>query len=293
MISVTPSMLLGSVLGLVLGSGVLLVLLAGMGSHLPRRSRRRQGSLSTLIARSGVRRMTATSVVMGSIVMTIVGGLLALVVTSVPSVALLGSIGGATLPILLLRRAARRRMNALRAAWPDAIDTVISGVRAGLPLTESLAALGHRGPQALRVPFADFADDLRIVATLDEALDRLRMRLADPVADRVIAVLRIAREVGGTDLGRVLRDLASLLRDDARARGEIEARQSWTVASARVAVAAPWVTLALLCTRPQAASAYRSAAGIVIVCGALLASLVAYRLMLRIARLPREPRFLA
>lgn len=290
--SVTPSALLGSLLGLVLGSGLILVLSAGMEGDRQRSPRRRQGPLSALIARSGVRRVTTTSVIMGSIVMALIGGMVVLVLTSVPSVAVLGALGAAALPVLLLRRAARRRMDALRAAWPDAVDTIISGVRAGLPMTESLAALGVRGPQPLRAPFGDFADDLRTACTLDEALDRLRVRLADPVADRVIAVLRIAREVGGTDLGRVLRDLVGLLRDDARARDDIEARQSWTIASARVAVAAPWVTLALLCTRPQAASAYRSADGLLIICGALLASVIAYRLMLRIARLPGEPRFL-
>jgi tight adherence protein B len=128
---------------------------------------------------------------------------------------------------------------------------------------------------------------------LGGALLSLQGSIADPVADRVIASLRIAREVGGTDLGVVLRTLSSLLRADLRARGEIEARQSWTISAARLAVAAPWITLVLLCTRAEAASAYRSALGAVIllICAAL--SVLAYRLMLLIGRLPVEPRTLA
>ena len=54
----------------------------------------------------------------------------------------------------------------------------------------------------------------------------------------------MAREVGGTDLGRLLRTLSAFLREDARTRAELETRQGWTVNAARLAVAAPWIVLA-------------------------------------------------
>ena len=106
----------------------------------------------------------------------------------------------------------------------------------------------------------------------------------------MIAALRIAHEVGGSDLGRVLRTLGSLVREDARTRGEIAARQSWTLAAARLAIAAPWVTLALLLTRPETVNAYRSAAGamVLVICAVL--TVIAYRVMMAIGRLPDEPR---
>jgi tight adherence protein B len=98
--------------------------------------------------------------------------------------------------------------------------------------------------------------------------------------------------VGGHDLGRLLRTLAVFLRDDLRTRGEIVSRQSWTVNAARLAVAAPWVLLALLSLRPQAVEAYDSAAGLVVLFAGGAVSVVAYRLMLRLARLPLEARVL-
>ena len=73
-------------------------------------------------------------------------------------------------------------------------------------------------------------------------------------------------------------------------RGEIEARQSWTVNAARLAVAAPWLTLALLVTRPAALQAYRSAQGAIVLLCAAGVSLVAYRIMIWIGRLPQERR---
>jgi tight adherence protein B len=86
--------------------------------------------------------------------------------------------------------------------------------------------------------------------------------------------------------------LADFLRDSARTRSELEARQSWTVNAARLAVAAPWIILMLLATRPEAVAAYNTASGAAVLLGGLVVSLVCYRLMLRIGSLPEEERVL-
>ena len=121
------------------------------------------------------------------------------------------------------------------------------------------------------------------------ALDRLKATLADPVGDRVVEGLRIAREVGGGDLGRLLRNLSGYLRDDLRTRSELESRQAWTVNGARLAVAAPWLVLLLLCFQPEVIGRYASPGGVVVLVGGAVCCLVAYRLMVRIGRLPDGP----
>jgi hypothetical protein len=65
-------------------------------------------------------------------------------------------------------------------------------------------------------------------------LDALKDDLADPVGDRVCETMRVAREVGGSDLGTVLRTLSELLRSDARTRSELETRQGWVVKTAEL-----------------------------------------------------------
>ena len=147
-------------------------------------------------------------------------------------------------------------------------------------------------PRCSAQPFIRFGEDYRTSGRFDESIDRLKATLADPVGDRIIESVRMAREVGGSDLGRLLRTLSSFLREDARTRAELETRQGWTVNAARLALAAPWLMLGLLSLRPEAVRAYNSASGalVLIVGGAL--SLVAYRIMLRIARLPTENRVL-
>ena len=64
----------------------------------------------------------------------------------------------------------------------------------------------------------------RVSGRFGSCLDVLKDDLADPVGDRVCETMRVAREVGGTDLGTVLRTLADLLRADARTRAELETR---------------------------------------------------------------------
>jgi tight adherence protein B len=199
----------------------------------------------------------------------------------------------ASAPVLLLRRRAAARRHAVRCAWPDAVDTLVSAVRAGMALPDALADLGRSGPAPLQPAFTAFGTEYRATGSLAGALDLLQSRLADPVADRVIAAVRMTREFGGPDLGSVLRTLATMLREDSRTRGEIAARQSWTVSAARMAVAAPWLTLAFLSTRGDTARAYATTTGAAVLAFAALMSALAYAAMVRIGRLPADERGVA
>jgi tight adherence protein B len=214
------------------------------------------------------------------------------VVTSVTVVSACCGAMAAASPVAVLRARARRRRASLRELWPEAVDNLASAVRAGLSLPEAVAQLAVRGPAPLRPAFAAFAQDYRACGRFHEALDALKDRLADPVGDRVVESLRIAREVGGSDLGRLLRTLSAFLRQDARIRSELEVRQGWTVNGARIAVAAPWIVLLLLATRPESIAAYSRPAGVVVLLGGAGVCGVCYLAMLRIARLPAEQRVL-
>ncbi|MFI7586693.1 type II secretion system F family protein [Spongisporangium articulatum] len=218
-------------------------------------------------------------------------GLVVSLSRSVP-VALCFAVMAAWLPVGTVLGRARRRREQWRRLWPDVLDNLASAVRAGLSLPDALGRLAERGPEPLRPAFAAFARDYGVSANFGQCLDRLKDRLADPVGDRICEALRITREVGGSDLGTLLRNLSAFLREDARARSELEARQSWTVYAARLAVAAPWIVLVLLAGRPETLQAYAEPAGGVVLLTGALSTLVAYWLMLRVARLPAETRVL-
>jgi tight adherence protein B len=285
---------MGAVVGLGVGLGGLMVLLHFFDTRPTRTPRvRAAGRMDTLVHAAGIPKLSRAGLVGASVGSAFVVGAAALIVTAVPMVALLAAVASASVPVVLLRRRIVQQNKARQDSWPDAVDQLASAVRAGLSLPEAVADLGRRGPEPLRLSFGEFHAHYRATGSFPRALDALQSALADPVADRVCASLRIARDVGGSDLGHVLRTLSALLREDLRTRGEITARQSWTVNAARISVAAPWLTLALLCTRPEAVAAFTSWAGTVVLAGSALVSVVAYRLMKRLGRLPAPERVIA
>lgn len=282
---------MGALTGLLLGAGLCLVLWAFTGPLPPRRSARAD-RVRDLLVQAGAPGVSVGGLVGASCALAALTGLLALGLTGTWSIALCFAALAATGPTALVRSRARRRRGALRGLWPEVVDHLASGTRAGLSLPEALTQLGERGPEQLRPAFRAFGEDYRVAGRFPEALDALKERLADPVADRIVEALRMTREVGGTDLGRLLRTLSGFLREEARTRAELEARQSWTVNAARLAVAAPWVVLAMLATRAEAAAAYGTASGAAVLLAGAGSTVVAYQLMVRIGRLPDDERVL-
>ena len=284
---------MGVVVGLLFGAGLVSVWFSFVPARPPRPGRVtwRMRTRDTLV-QAGVTGVAPGAFVGACLVLGLRVSVIAVVLTrAVPPAVAFGALA-ATVPVVAVRHRARTRRTALRAVWPQLIDDLVSGVRAGLSLPEALAAVGERGPEEVRPVFARFADEYRASGRLSPCLDALKERLADPVADRVVEALRLTHEVGGTDLSRLLQTLAAMIREDLRTRGELEARQSWPVNGARLAVAAPWVVLALLSTRAQSAAAYNSATGVAVLVGGALACAVAYRLMVAIGRLPEDERLL-
>lgn len=283
----------GLLLGLSLGVGLFLIWRSFWvlpQDPTPRRRGSRSQRLQDDITQAGFRGVSVRGLVLFSLALFVLTFLLSYaLVEAAPIAVAFGAILGLG-PIAFVRNRARARRVRLRDVWPDAIDNVASGVRAGLALPEALAQLGVRGPEELRPAFRAFGEDYRISGRFNDCLDRLKEQLSDPVGDRLVESLRIAREVGGSDLGRLLRTLSMFLREDARTRAELEARQSWTVNAARLAAAAPWLILAILATRPESVRAYSSATGVVVLLVGAGVTAFAYWLMLRLGRLPEDQR---
>ena len=285
---------MGGVIGFFAGLGILSIGWAiAEPQWKPKPRRGRSGGLTDLLARAGLSGIRPRNL-LGLCVGCFVGA--TFVMAAVSGVLVIALVFGAMaglLPIGILRGRAMRRSREFAALWPDAVDNLASAVRAGLSLPEALQQLGERGPEGLRKPFEEFARDYQSTGRFHDSLDRLKVRLADPVGDRVVEALRIARDVGGGDLGRMLRALSGFLRDDARTRGELESRQSWTVNGARMAVAAPWVVLLLMSFQRDVVEKFSTGAGLVILSTGAVLCLVAYRLMMWIGRFPAERRILA
>jgi tight adherence protein B len=283
---------MGAVVGLFAGLGLLLIWQGFTTPRRPARTRRFAEHSREQLAQAGLSNISPAQLMVSQLLCALLVATATLVLTQSISVSLIFAIFAAAVPRLLVTRLRRKRQSDLRELWPEVVDNLTSGVRAGLSLPEALTAIGTRGPEAMRDAFNRFGSDYRTTGQFNDSLNRLKAALADPVGDRVCESLRVAREVGGTDLGRLLTTLSSFLRDDARTRSELMARQSWSVNAARMAVCAPWLVLLLLATQNETLDAYDTPTGtLILVVGAAL-SIGAYRLMLRIGRLPEDRRVL-
>lgn len=284
---------MGALVGLGVGVGLLLMWSAFVVPRDARAGAAKVGRLEAMLAAAGMRRVSVNSLLALCVAVAAVTLAVIQVVSRTLPVSLVFAVMAGYLPVAIVAGRARQRQRELAAIWPEAVDNLASAVRAGLSLPEALAGLAERGPEPLRPGFAEFARDYQVSGRFTDSLDRLKENLADPVGDRVVEGLRVAREVGGGDLGRLLRNLSGYLRDDERTRAELESRQAWTVNGARLAVAAPWLVLLLLCFQPEVVTRYSSTAGVVVLVAGAVACLAAYRLMMRIGRLPTDQRILS
>jgi tight adherence protein B len=284
--------MISALLGAVAGVGLFLIWWSCWETPDPRLRVRKPGRIGDLLAAAGVEKVSARGLVGTCLGLGLFVALVFFALSRSWPIAGCFGLFGAWLPITLLRWRARKRTALLSQLWPDVVDHLRSAIRAGLPLPEALIQLGDKGPEELRPLFREFGADYRAGGQFDGSLNKLKHRLADPVADRIVEALRLTREVGGSDLGRLLGTLGEFLRESARTRSELEARQSWTINAARLAVAAPWIVMILLATRPEAIQAYNTPVGAAVLLGGLIVSLICYTVMLKIGALPQDERVL-
>lgn len=279
-------------LGAVLAAGMLLSVAPWLWPPRPPLSHEaRRGPLARSLAEAGLGAVRPRSLIAVMLAAALCAGSVVWLLAPIPVLAALAFGAGGIAPVVVLRSRRLRLRRARRQVWPDVCDLLIASIRVGLSLPDAVASLAESSPTMMRPAFIDFARDLRATGRFESSLDRLKNALADPIADRIVETVRMARQVGGTELGSVLRALSTSVRADAALRGEVEARQSWIRGAAVLGAIAPWVILGLLVMRPEGAEAYSTPEGMSVICVGALVSVFAYRVMIRIGRLSEPGRW--
>ncbi|QPZ40222.1 type II secretion system F family protein [Paramicrobacterium chengjingii] len=282
--------------GTILGVGVTLIVIAVVFPQTALLSRRMAqpvfvDDLRTRLSLAGMGSVSVSAFIAVSLLVAALVGGIVHAAFDIIVLSLLAALASALSPAAIVTWRAHATRRAHRLLWPDVVDHLVSSIRSGTALPEAVAQLSEAGPDALRSSFRSFAHDYRTSASFTGALDRLKGELGDPVADRIIETLKMARDVGGTELPGVLRSLSAAIREDSGIRTEVDARQSWVRNAAKLGVAAPWLILFLLASRPEAAAAYNSPLGVTVIVVGAAVSVIAYRFMLALGRLPEERRW--
>jgi tight adherence protein B len=138
----------------------------------------------------------------------------------------------------------------------------------------------------------EFEKDHNSGIAFSDSLDNLKARLANPIADRFIEITRLASASGGRGYLSALRAQSLQLRLENSTWSEINVKQNWVLGTAKLAVLAPWLILVLLCLRPETAIAFQSESGVTVLALGTFASLLAFRLIKTLGRLPPRQRTL-
>lgn len=280
-------------LAVLAGVGVALIVSVWLWPNTPSDTPNRPSRIRDLLHRADMSQTTPGVFITVSVLTGCACGIVAVALGGIPVLGLLAGIMGGGLPTLAVRQRAIKRAHTLRTLWPDIIDHLIASVRSGMGLADAIATLARTGPKAVRPGFQALTNTYRATGSFQTAARNAKDLLADPIADRLLVTLEMANQVGGTQLIPILRSLGTHLREAQSARHEVEARQSWVINAARLGVTAPWVVLTLLLTRPEAALAYNSPLGAVIIIVGAVITVMAYRLMIYLGRLPEEQRWFA
>lgn len=193
-------------------------------------------------------------------------------------------------PKVLEKRRTEKERIELAALWPEIIDHIISGLRSGMSLAETLIGLSQRGPLATRATFALCEKVLRTSGDFEEVFRLIKERFNDGLADQVCEVLDFARGTGSRDTAITLRTLGDFIRSDISLRAEIRSKHGWIKNSALIAAAAPWILLIILSTQSNTLKAFSTPGGVGVLLAGVVMSAIAYIWMGRVGRLPQTPR---
>lgn len=216
--------------------------------------------------------------------------LIILALTGLVVVSLVPAVVVATLPRAYFSRKRSLRVARVQEAWPDGLRDLLSSVRSGASLQSALENLALFGPEPLREAFQGFDVYSRSLGMV-LALELVKEDLEDPTSDRIIEVLVLAYERGGTVVPDILSDLADAATRDVWTLEQIRTEALEQKINSRVVFVLPWLVLIAMTARSGAfRDFYSSSAGVLVVAIGGVMSLLGLAIAARLGSHPTEPR---
>jgi tight adherence protein B len=153
---------------------------------------------------------------------------------------LAGTAAGLWLPHLVVSILIARRRGRFLKVFAEAIGLIVRGLRAGLPVTETITVVGREIADPVGEEFRRAADQVRLGRPLEEALWQAAKRLDLPEFNFLVISLSVQRETGG-NLAETLENLEQILRRRQQMRLKIRAMSSEATASALIVGSLPFV----------------------------------------------------
>ena len=157
----------------------------------------------------------------------------------------LGAAGALGLPRWLLSFMKKRRETKFLNAFPDSVDIIVRGVKAGLPLLDCLKMITVEAPEPVKSEFRAIVETQAIGMPLGEACGKLYEQMPVPEANFFGIVISIQQRAGG-NLAEALGNLSRVLRDRKKMKAKIQAMSMEAKASASIIGALPIAVMTLV-----------------------------------------------
>jgi len=192
----------------------------------------------------------------------------------------------------ILNNRVAKRTESQNQDWPKFLDALHSATWAGSSIQEAIIESIKFAPATFSKQISEFESDSAGGMPFEQALDNLKARLSSPIGDRFIEMTRLAHTSGGRGYLVALRDQSTQLRIENATWNEIRVKQNLLLSTAKMAVLAPWLVLLVLGSRRETALAFETETGVAVLLIGLLASLLAFKLIKILGKLPTRRRTL-
>ena len=216
-----------------------------------RRTKSKTPPLAVRIQQAGLnwskQRFIVTSVILG-----VVGFVAALGLNAgLPGAAALAFAGAFGLPRWMLKFLKKRRESKFLAGFPDAVDVIVRGIKAGLPLLDSIRVITNEANEPIKSEFRAILETQSFGVPLGDACAKLYERIPVPEANFFGIVISIQQKAGG-NLSEALGNLSRVLRDRKKMQAKIQAMSMEAKASATIiGCLPPGVMFLVWVTSPQ------------------------------------------
>jgi len=151
--------------------------------------------------------------------------------------AIVGALG---LPRWFLNLLAKRRREKFLREFADAIDVMVRGIKAGLPVSDALKIIAKETPDPVGPEFMDVVEGQRVGITIDQGLERMYERMPLAEVNFLAIVMAIQAKTGG-NLAEALGNLSRVLRDRKKMKQKIDSVSQEAKASAAIIGALPFL----------------------------------------------------
>lgn len=141
---------------------------------------------------------------------------------ALPAALLVILLVGFALPLLVLRRARRKRIQRFAKQLPDALDMIVRSLRAGHPASVAIGLVAREMPDPLGTEFGIVADEITFGLSMEQAVRKLTERVGFEGLHLLSVSLSIQSKTGG-NLTEILANLSSVLRERQKLRSKIRA----------------------------------------------------------------------